>query len=63
MKTETKAPEGETPVPGDHIKTEGQVSVKFKRTYVGTLGIFYKKNQYTISKKMAELLKDDIEEA
>jgi hypothetical protein len=42
-------------------KQEEMVSVVFKHTYVGTLGIFYKKNRYRIPKKIADQLKDDIE--
>ncbi|MDR0722095.1 MAG: hypothetical protein LBF75_04770 [Treponema sp.] len=42
-------------------KPETLVNVVFKNTYVGTLGIFYKKNQYRIPQKIADLLKDDIE--
>jgi hypothetical protein len=42
-------------------EAEAMVSVVFKHTYVGTLGIFYKKNQYRIPQKIADLLKDDIE--
>jgi hypothetical protein len=42
-------------------KPETLVQVAFKNTYVGTLGIFYKKNHYRIPQKIADLLEDDIE--
>ncbi|MDR1301542.1 MAG: hypothetical protein LBK43_03615 [Treponema sp.] len=37
------------------------VKVLFRNTYIGDKGIFYKKNWYTIDKKLAEQLQADIE--
>jgi hypothetical protein len=39
----------------------GTVRVLFKNTCVGEYGIFYRKNQYTIAKKLAEIMKEDLE--
>jgi hypothetical protein len=38
------------------------VTVYFKNTYIGEQGIFYKKNWYTISRNLADILKADIEQ-
>jgi hypothetical protein len=39
-----------------------KVSVKFKNTYIGSLGVFYKNNRYDIINKLSEKLKNDIVE-
>jgi hypothetical protein len=41
---------------------EGFVEVVFKNTYIGNLGVFYKKNKYILTKRLAEILKEDIGE-
>lgn len=48
-------------VPAETESRDGTVKVRFKNTYIGSYGIFYKKNTYTITKKLADVLKNDIE--
>jgi hypothetical protein len=46
---------------GDSSEKTDMVKVLFKNTYIGEYGIFYKKNRYTITKKLAEIMKNDLE--
>ncbi|MDR3170318.1 MAG: hypothetical protein LBU17_01680 [Treponema sp.] len=61
-KEKPEKPEADYPVQVGPDKA-GTVTVFFKNTYIGTHGIFYRKNRYTISRTLADMLKDDIEHA
>jgi hypothetical protein len=52
---------GTTSELGAALVKDETVDVVFKNTYVGDLGVFYKKNKYAVTKRLAEMLKDDIE--
>ncbi|MDR1956891.1 MAG: hypothetical protein LBQ30_08565 [Treponema sp.] len=57
--TETKATEPEDKK--NKPETSKNIKVLFKNTYIGKHGIFYKKNRYTISTELAEIMKNDLQ--